>query len=118
MDWCVSPYDKANHPPVARLSLGTERGVVYQSATPGSQLTLDASNSHDPDGDSLSFHWMMYPEAESYTGEVSLSSVDEIKKDVSIPHDAAGTEIHIILRVIDHGTPRLTAYRRIVLDIQ
>ncbi len=118
MDWCVSTYDEANHPPVARLNIGTDQEVVYQSVTTGSQLILDASSSHDPDGDSLSFHWMIYPEAGSYTGEVSLSSVYKNKTNMSIPQDAAGKEIHIILRVKDQGTPSLTAYRRIVLYIE
>ena len=59
LDWCVATEAKAaNHPPVARIA-GSPRPRVR----PGDRVTLDASASSDPDGDRLSYHWEVYPEA-------------------------------------------------------
>jgi len=37
---------------------------------------------------------------------------------VHIPNDAVGTEIHLILKVRDNGTPNLFSYRRIVFTVE
>ena len=34
------------------------------------------------------------------------------------PTDAAGTTIHVILQVSDHGQPALTRYRRMVIEVR
>ena len=48
MDWCVEPFDEANHPPVASLGHAEEL-----EAEAGEVLQLDAAGSSDPDGDQL-----------------------------------------------------------------
>src|SRR3546814_4850241 len=64
LDWCVNGYAQANHPPVARL-----QGALRRTVRPGATITLDASSSTDPDGQSLRFEWVYYPEAGTYRGE-------------------------------------------------
>src|SRR5262249_49788031 len=56
LDWCVKPYAVANHPPIVWIEGPRERTVA-----PGEEVTLDAGDSTDPDGDALSFAWSIYP---------------------------------------------------------
>jgi hypothetical protein len=37
---------------------------------------------------------------------------------LSIPDDAAGRTVHVVLELTDAGTPPLTAYRRVALNVQ
>ncbi|WP_370279710.1 hypothetical protein [uncultured Duncaniella sp.] len=37
---------------------------------------------------------------------------------MTIPHDAAGKNIHIILTVSDSGTPKLSSYRRTIIEVR
>lgn len=51
----------------------------------------------------------------------SLSNMDDAGQDkkckVHIPTDAMGKNIHIILALTDKGTPALTVYRRVVVEV-
>jgi len=53
MDWCVKPFDEANHEPAAGLGGDTTRRVLQVRAEPGTQVKLSAAGSSDPDGDAL-----------------------------------------------------------------
>jgi len=61
LNWCVSDFAHANHPPVARI-----RGEQTRTASPGQSIILDASESSDPDHDELNFEWILYPECTDY----------------------------------------------------
>jgi len=118
MDWCVTDYGQANHPPHAIVEGDATRAILFGKAKPGDVITLNASDSFDPDGDELSFHWLDYPEAGTYGQSVSMSNTETAVVTVDIPHDAAGTEIHVILELTDrHGEVPMTSYRRVVLTI-
>ena len=56
MDWCTQSYEEANHPPVPVLSHPEE--ITVRS---GESFTLNAMETYDPDGDSVSFLWFNYP---------------------------------------------------------
>ena len=56
LDWCVKPFEQANHPPVVRIS-----GESTLPVKPGEVVTLNASGTTDPDGDDLTFEWSIYP---------------------------------------------------------
>jgi hypothetical protein len=118
MDWCVAEYDQANHHPVA-VFMGDENRIVCRlRAQPGERFELDASGSYDPDGDPLTFKWSVYPEAGTYPGPISLEDAAEPVAAVTIPDDAGGKQIHVILEVTDESEiAPLTAYRRVVIDV-
>ena len=113
MDWCQQSYSAANHPPVALLSHPNR--LTVQS---GASIHLDASNSSDPDGDNLSFLWFNYPEAGTLEQEVRIGG-SENSHDVhfTAPVVQRNESIHFILRVTDKGTPPLSRYQRIIIDV-
>lgn len=123
MDWTIKAYEDANHPPIPRLD-----HPAFITARPGARVDLSASASSDPDGDALSYKWFVYEEAGT---RGMMSSRDGIKLQVqnddqqrawlTVKTDrvnAPGTgTIHVILAVTDHGSPRLTRYKRVVIDV-
>jgi hypothetical protein len=112
MDWCVNSYEQANHPPVVKLN-GFDRITVES----GTRFELDASLTYDPDGDGLIYYWFNYPEAGSCDKPASLFPPNIVKPMVLAPDVETPQTVHFILKVTDRGTPRLTRYKRIVVDV-
>lgn len=112
-DWCVKDYASANHHPVVNLNLES----LDLSVQPGEKIILDASQSQDPDGNILKFHWWIYLEAGSYKGNFCFES-DQPKTVFSVPQDAcSGDTIHLICEVSDNGVPSLTRYKRVIIRV-
>lgn len=123
MDWTVKPYNEANHPPVVKLD-----HAAHIKAKQGERVDLSATASSDPDGDPLSFEWFCYEEpgtrrmSNSATGvKHEIIAADQAKawltvKKTRVMPPGTGT-MHIILAVTDHGTPRLTRYARVIIDV-
>jgi hypothetical protein len=63
MDWTTRDVKEANHNPRVVLNgrAGTEPLTI--EAVVGTPVTLDATGTADPDGDTLTFRWTFYPEA-------------------------------------------------------
>lgn len=118
MDWSVRPFAEANHNPVAVVDGDRSRRVLRRAALPGEPLVLDARHSYDPDGDRLSYRWWVYREPSSHRGPVKIDRADDARATLHVPRDAAGQTIHVILEISDTGRPRLTSYRRLVVDVQ
>ncbi len=113
-DWCVKPYEEANHAPVLKL-----RGDLDRKAEPNDKVKLNAKKTKDPDDDKLSYRWWQYVEADSYQGGVSISNANSKKASFTVPSDIKkGETLHIICEVKDNGTPQLTRYQRIVLTAE
>ncbi len=113
MDWCLQSFEEANHPPIPKLS-GKEH-ITVQS---GGQVFLDASTSTDPDGDNLSYLWFNYPEAGTLKEEVKISgSENSHTVNFKAPVVNKNETIHFILKVTDKGTPALSRYKRIIIDV-
>ena len=113
-DWCVKSFEDANHPPVVRLKNPSDIHV-----RPGAAVKLSAKGTFDPDGDALEYSWWHYPEAGSCKGVVEIENADKQKASFTVPDDAVkGETIHIICEVTDHGTPRLTRYRRVIVTVE
>lgn len=115
MDWCTKAFNEANHSPVPRLahpeSFTVKSGEVF---------TLSAAGTTDPDGDSMSYRWMHYPEAGTYPNLVSFSpfasNMYEIPA-VTAPKVTSPQTVHFILKVTDKGTPALTRYKRVIVTV-
>jgi hypothetical protein len=132
MDWTIAGYAHANHNPVVEVNGESGSAPITLEARVGEPLVLDAGRSRDPDGQSLQFNWFHYREAGS-TGatlaDVSIAGAATAKATVTptavcrplwLPSASAcsGTgTAHIILAVTDNGSPRLTSYRRVVLNV-
>jgi hypothetical protein len=117
LDWCVKPFDQANHPPQVVVNGLEDKEFLRLQAHAGSELKLDASASRDPDGDRLSYEWCVYPEPGTYRGPVTILGTNAAVSTVQIPADASGQTIHVVLTVTDNGQPPLTRYRRAVITV-
>jgi hypothetical protein len=119
MDWSIeSDYSKVNHHPVAIVNNDKTRKVLEVTAQAGSEVTVDAAGSSDPDGHSLNYNWYVYSEPSTYKGSVNIQNSRSEKAIVQVPSNASGKGIHVILEVTDTGTPSLYAYRRVIINVQ
>jgi hypothetical protein len=113
LDWCVKDFAHANHPPQPRVNSDTMRTI-----SAGQLVELDASDSMDPDGNSLRFHWLIYGEAGGYKGAMpQIQNADSAKASLVAPAVASEQTIHLLLIVSDDGSPPLCRYRRAILRI-
>jgi hypothetical protein len=114
LDWCVNDRAHANHPPFARVS-----GPLRRTAKPGDTITLDASDSTDPDGQPLRFEWVHYPEAGTHRGgPVTIAAATSPQASFIAPLVDTEQTLHVILIVTDQGTPTLTRYQRVVVTVK
>lgn len=112
MDWCISSYEEANHAPIPVL----DKGLVL-TVKSGEGFGLDASNSYDPDGDNLSFLWFCYPEAGTLKKKIITTAENSHSLWLTAPTVEKKETAHIILKVTDKGTPQLSGYKRIIVNI-
>ena len=118
MKWSTTDeYKAANHHPIAIIGRDKSTNIIYKKAKAGSVIEINADRSSDPDNDILSYQWIHYKEAGNYKGKLTFND-SESKLILPIPTDAKGSSIHLILRVTDNGTPALTSYRRVILNIR
>lgn len=135
MDWTIQPFARANHNPIVVVNGQSGTAPIFVDAVVGKQLVLDATQSHDPDGQRLQFSWFQYGEAGSGNGQglaaVKIADAENPRATITpvatcrpmwiqlatmkCPADGV---THIILAVTDNGTPSLTSYRRVVLHVK
>ncbi|MGA2596488.1 MAG: nucleoside hydrolase-like domain-containing protein [Bryobacteraceae bacterium] len=132
MDWTVADYRHANHNPVIEVNGQQGTGPILVEAQIGQTVVLDAGQSRDPDGQRMHYNWFHYAEAGSTNANlaaVTITGADTARAAVTptaacrplwlpMPSACTGTgTAHIILAVTDDGSPPLTSYRRIVLNV-
>jgi len=133
MSWTVEDYAHANHSPEVEVNGQPGTAPIVLDAVVGKPVLLDASHSHDPDdGQKLRYRWFHYAEAgasDANHAVVTLTGVDSPQATVTptavcgplwlpFPMPCVGTgSAHLILAVTDDGSPQLTSYRRIILNV-
>jgi hypothetical protein len=120
-DWCVNDYDGANHAPIAAFNGTTVNSgppILTIAAAPGETVSLDAAGSTDPDSNALSYLWWVYSYGGSYGSEVPVDSSTSQQASITVPSDASGTTIQVLVEVTDDGTPPLKGYRRAMIEVQ
>ena len=111
--WSVTPtYAGANHEPQV-----TMQGPARISAHPGDTVRLQGVT-FDPDGNAVTVRWWQWREVGTYPGQVVFSNPTAPSTSVQVPVDAAtGQTIHLVLEATDDGTPALTRYQRVVINV-
>jgi Protein of unknown function (DUF1593) len=114
MDWTTKDFKNTNHPPVPKLN--HSEAITIKS---GEKFFLDAKGTYDPDGDALSYYWMQYREAGTYDGNISFRpyAANMYRVPFTAPKVDSPKTIHFILKVSDKGTPALTRYKRLIVNI-
>ncbi|MCI0391472.1 MAG: DUF1593 domain-containing protein [Acidobacteria bacterium] len=133
MDWTIKAFAEANHNPLVTVNGKDGTSPIIIEAQVGQPIRLDASLSRDPDGHKLSYQWFHYAEAGFVPGAnmavVTISQGDTAKATVTttaacravwrpINRPCPTGVAHIILAVTDNGSPALTSYRRVILNVR
>ncbi len=115
MDWAKD--GKGNINPIIEIDGDPSLNIITKKAKQAATMIIDASASSDPDGDTLNYKWWIQPEAGTYTGTVNILNNDSNKITINIPSNSGGKNFHVICEVTDNGSPQLTSYRRIIVEL-
>ncbi len=131
MTWTVADFAHSNHNPVVVITGHPGSAPFELDIDAGQSITLDASQSTDPDGQPIHFQWFHYAEAGWADGNLAaltLTGADTARVTVRadspcrafwlpiVPCRGSGTA-HVVLAVTDSGSPQLTSYRRVILRV-
>ena len=112
-DWGITPnFADANHIPQASVAEGVDLNLRA-----GQPFTLHGSAT-DPDGDTLTYRWWQYTDADTIDEAVTLSAANTADVSFTVPAEAdAGDTIHLMLEVSDNGSPSLKHYQRVIVTV-
>lgn len=113
MKWAVTPkFSEANHEPTVMI-----QGNLKVMANAGQKIKLYGLVS-DPDGNKVSVKWWQMP-AGTYQNKVEINNATSLQTEIIVPKDAtAGQTIHVILEATDDGSPALTKYQRVIIEVR
>jgi len=132
MDWTFRPFAQANHAPVVVVNGVPGDAPLRIKAHTGSRLALDGGASTDPDRQALDFQWLEYPEAgfdgAAPSARLRIAHATSPRPAVTVAARCRPAwrdllpcpktnNVHLILAVTDRGVPRLTRYRRIIVEV-
>lgn len=125
MQWTVdTDYSLHNHAPIAIVN-GQCDGILQYDYRLNDTVSLDASQSWDPDNDALDFEWFHYRDVVQEMSGYNVKTL--VSNNVTItPTNEAGSVVdvkplnnltmHIILTVTDRREMGVPAYRRVILN--
>ena len=119
MQWSSkADFSAANHHPVILLNKESKptRKPMSIKAKAGETIRFSIKNSYDPDGNSLRFSAYLYKEASEYNDNIDIRNSNG-SFSFTVPKDANGKVLHIIIEAVDNGKPAITAYRRLVVKV-
>jgi hypothetical protein len=112
LDWCVKPFEAANHPPVVQI-----KGQPSRQIQPCETISQDASATTDPDGNGLVFRWSIYPPEPEIEKFVKILGGDTATPRIEIGAIPFGKTIPMLLTVKDDGSPKLSHYARVLIRV-
>ena len=119
LDWCVAAtYQQANHRPRAVVNGDGTREILRLEVKSGDNVQLSAAGSSDPDGQTITCNWFVYPEAGTLATPIELTSTNGETTSFPAPAVSRPETVHLVLSVVDEGSPRLFTFRRVVITIQ
>ena len=111
MDWAA--FGSGNRNPVVVIDGDDGYKVLEINPVQGTTITLDASETYDPDGNNLTFTWWVQSDIGS--GNISILNNNTSIATINVPSGSAGNTYHVICEVEDNGTHNLSSYRRILV---
>lgn len=113
MRWSITPkFADANHEPTVNI-----QGPLKIMVNAGQKVKLNATVS-DIDGDKVSVKWRQMPIG-NITDIVEIINDNALQSEIMIPATAKGGQtLHFIVEATDAGSPALTQYQRIILEIR
>ena len=114
MDWVRD--GSGNRNPVVVINDNDGINIITHKPKPGTKVMIDASKTHDPDDDNLTFSWWILSAAGTYAESVTVYNSTSSQAIIDVPSDSAGKSLHVICEVTDDGTHNLSAYRRIIFE--
>ncbi|KAF2173882.1 hypothetical protein M409DRAFT_16151 [Zasmidium cellare ATCC 36951] len=143
IQWILSDDNSnTNHAPIIVVN-GSSQGPepIFIEAEADSEIDLDTTGTYDPDGDELTYHWFQYKDitATQWWVDAEVHDVAFVDQDPSKPGtkvkvklpppdkcavdiftrqpQAKGQILHLILEVKYKGSPPLTSYKRVVVQV-
>lgn len=116
----TADYAAANHPPLLTVNGRPGTQPIRISVKAGQSVILDAAGSRDPDRQTLTFRWWHYiePSMKFRLAPLVIENAALPRISVTLPQVKEPTVFHIILEATDSGSPPLTRYRRVMLEVQ
>ncbi|GAA5222411.1 DUF1593 domain-containing protein [Membranihabitans marinus] len=115
---CIKLPNEVNRHPIASFNDDNGGQIYRRKVAAGSKLVLKVHpelKEKEPDGQDLFFDWKVYSEI---NGHLNIRyKIAKNDKSIKIWIPEQGSDIHVVLRVRDSGSPSLTSYRRAILEI-
>ena len=138
--WTIeADFSMTNHHPIITVNDVKGLAPIRIDLAADSAVTLDATGTYDPNGGTLSYHWWHYREPTAtqwdVDAEVAILGIRKldnegrkVRVDILPPKNlpaqskdkemlAAAQLLHLILEVTNSGTPALTSYRRVLIQV-
>lgn len=110
---------KGNTNPSVVVNGKSGRAPLHIKTKSGKNITLDASDTSDAEGDELEFKWWIQPEAGTMDDDnVTIEDADSQKCTIKIPDNVdEGETLHVICEVHDNGDFKLVSYKRVIITV-